>query len=95
MSIAVSKMILLVALSAIGMYAADNSLGTWKRNIAKSSHDQGNPPSNPIVELITVREAVAGGVKATSKGKRKDGSTVGATIVFNTTERLLPYRGPG
>jgi hypothetical protein len=77
-----SRLVLVVAVSAIGMFAADNSLGTWKRNIEKSTYQQGSPPANPIVEQITVREAVPGGVKVTTKGKRKDGTSINATNVY-------------
>lgn len=78
----VTKLLSLMAILAIGAFGADNSLGTWKRNIEKSKYDQGNPPSNPIVEQITVREAVPGGVKVTTKGKRKDGTPISSTAVF-------------
>ena len=90
-----SRFILLVALSAIGMFAADNSLGTWKRNIAKSTYDQGNPPANPIVEQITVREAAPGGVKVMSKGKRKDGTPVTSTTVFKYDGTPTAVTGTG
>lgn len=61
--------------AAIGMFgAADNSLGTWERNIAKSK-TSGQVP-NPYTSQTQVREAVDGGVKVTMTGTRKDGTAV-------------------
>lgn len=78
----VSKRVSLMAILAVGVFAADNSLGTWKRNVEKTTYQQGAPPANPIVEQITVREAVPGGVKVTNKGKRKDGTLINSTAVY-------------
>jgi len=59
-------------LSAFGMPAADNSLGTWKRNIEKSKY---NPmPQDPYKSQTMVREASGNGVKVTVTGERKDGT---------------------
>lgn len=90
-----SRSILLVAVAAMGMFAADNSLGTWKRNVAKAAYQQGNPPANPIVEQITVREAVAGGVKVTNKGKRKDGTLVNSIAIFRYDGTPTSVEGTG
>ena len=51
---------------------ADNSIGTWKLNVAKSKV---TPPStNPVTDLTLVYEAIDGGVKLTVTGQRKDGA---------------------
>jgi len=58
---------------------ADNSIGTWKLNLAKSKR---TPPStNPVTSLSIVYEAVDNGVKATITGQLKDGTAVH----FNST----------
>jgi hypothetical protein len=36
------KVFIGLAITSIGMFGADNSIGTWKRNVAKSK----NTPSN-------------------------------------------------
>lgn len=81
MNTTASHVVLLAAVSAIGMFTADNSLGTWKRNVAKTTYQQGSPPANPIVEQTVIREAALGGVKITIKGKRKDGTSLDSTHI--------------
>lgn len=81
MNTTASRLILLAAVSTIGMFAGDNSLGTWKRNIAKTTYQQGSPSANPIVDQTVIREAAPGGVKITVKGKRKDGTPLDSTHV--------------
>ena len=56
--------IAIVAMSVV-TWAADNSLGTWKRNMEKSKY---NPPvSNPLKSVTMVREASGNdGVKVTN-----------------------------
>jgi hypothetical protein len=90
-----SRLLLVVAVSAIGMFAADNTLGTWKRNVAKTTYQQGSGSDNPFVEQITVREAVPGGVKVTTKGKRKDGTPVDSTIVYKYDGTPTAITGTG
>ena len=63
-----SKLLLVAAVCAMGIQAADNSIGTWKRNAERSKYDAPNAPKNPIVSQTVVREAMNGGVKTTSKG---------------------------
>jgi hypothetical protein len=62
----------LVATAALTL-AADDTLGTWKYNTAKS---KGAPGASPISNLIVTREASGGGVKITAKGERADGSKI-------------------
>lgn len=62
-----------LTLSAAG---ADNSLGTWKANIAKSKY---TPAPWPVKSLTVTREAAPDGVKVTNSGTRTDGSTINAT----------------
>ena len=57
--------------------AADNTLGAWKRNIAKS---KGVAGVSPITNETVTREAIDGGAKITVKGERADGSKIDAVI---------------
>jgi hypothetical protein len=57
---------------------ADNSIGTWRLNVAKSKHP---PSTNPVTSLTVVYEAVDGGVKVTVTGQTKDGTAIN----FNST----------
>ena len=59
------------ALAASG----DNSIGTWKLNMAKSKFT----PDAPVKSLTTTREATSGGVKITTTGEMADGSPLNAS----------------
>jgi hypothetical protein len=75
--------IALAALALTTMLAAvdtDNSLGTWKANIAASTY---SPAPWPVKSLTVVREAVPGGVKVTTTGERADGTAIDTTYSAN------------
>jgi hypothetical protein len=61
---------------AITSFAADNTLGTWKLDVAKSKY---TPGALPVKSLTLTREAADGGVKSTIKGERPDGTALNAT----------------
>jgi len=63
--------------------AADNTLGTWKYNTAKSKQATG---VSAITSLTVTREATNGAVKISAKGERKDGSKI-------DTETTTKYDG--
>src|SRR5450756_410304 len=66
----VAKMAIGVAITAIGMFGADSSAGTWKFNAAKSK----TTAANPIKSQTDVREATPdGGGKVTRTGEMADG----------------------
>jgi len=53
---------------------AENSIGTWKLNLAKSKR---TPPSpNPPTTFIIVYEAADEGLKGTVTGQMEDGTTI-------------------
>jgi hypothetical protein len=68
-------------LTGVLLFAGDNSVGVWKRNVESTKYADANP--NPITALIMTREAVPGnpgGLRITSKGHRKDGSVIDYTV---------------
>ncbi len=71
-----SKAVLGFALCAVAVFAADNSLGTWKLNVEKSKY---GPGPMPVKSLTAVREAADGGLKLTNTGERTDGTAINAT----------------
>jgi hypothetical protein len=76
-----------VAMAAIAL-GADNSLGTWKYNAAKSKPA---PGESPIKSLTLVREAAGGGVKQTAKGERADGTKIdGSYTAKYDGEEVMP-----
>jgi len=62
--------------TTVSAWGADNSLGTWKANVAKCKY---TPAPWPVKSLIVTREAAPGGVKVTNTGKRTDGSAITAS----------------
>src|SRR5260370_5547819 len=64
-----------IALTALGVFAAGNSLGTWKLNMQKSKFT----PSAPVKSLTSTREASDGGVKVTSTGEQANGTPINAS----------------
>ena len=71
-----TQIIIAAAITAVGAFAADNSLGTWKLNMEKSKFS----PSAPVKNLTTTREASDGGLKSTTTGERADGTPVNASF---------------
>ena len=57
----------------VSAWGADNSLGTWKANVAKCEY---TPAPWPVKSLTVTREAAPGGVKVTNTGTRTDGSAI-------------------
>lgn len=87
------KLIAALAMAAIGMFAADNSVGVWKRNVESTKYESANP--NPITSMIMVREAVPGGLKITTTGHRKDGTPINYTVTVIYDGKDYPVSGSG
>lgn len=80
-----------VAIATMAL-AADDTLGTWKYNTAKS---KGAPGVSPISVLIVTREASDGGVKITAKGARADGSKIDSVTNARYDGKAVPVVGEG
>jgi hypothetical protein len=72
------KAVLGFVLTTVTVFAADNTLGTWKLNVAKSKYT-GAPM--PVKSLTLTREASDGGVKQTTTGEQADGTAIDATYI--------------
>jgi hypothetical protein len=84
-----TPLIIGVAITAIGAFAADNSLGTWKLNMDKSKFS----PAAPVKSLTTTREASDGGVKATTTGQQADGTSINANFTAKYDGKEYPAAG--
>ena len=84
-----AKLVIGVAITAIGIFGADNSLGTWKRNIDKST---GSSPRT-VKSLTTVREASEGGVKVTTTGENMDGTPINSSYTAKYNGKDNPVTG--
>ena len=86
----VAKLIIGVAITAMGMFAADSSVGTWKYNAAKSKIT-GN---YPIKSQTDVREATPdGGAKVTRTGQLTDGTPSNYSFSHNFDGKEYPVVG--
>ena len=74
-----AKLVIGMALTAIGIFGADIRIGTWKYNVAKSK----TTSTNPIKSQTDVREATPdGGMKVTRTGELKDGTAFNCTFTY-------------
>lgn len=77
LSLVLAALALTVTMAALD---SDNSLGTWKINIAASKY---TPAPLPVKSLTVVREVAPGGVKVTTTGERADGTAINTTYLAN------------
>src|SRR6266851_649504 len=84
-----TKLTIGMAITAIGVFAADNSLGTWKLNMEKSKFS----PSAPVKSLTSTREASDGGVKVTSTGEQADGTPINSSYTAKYDGKEYPVTG--
>src|SRR5205807_219946 len=87
----VTKVVVGMAIAAIGMFGADNSIGTWKRNIAKSKGT--GAVASPIKSLTLVYEPAEGGSKLTATGERQDGTKIDSTSTVKYDGKEYPVTG--
>ncbi len=87
----VGKLFIGMAITAIAMFGADNSIGTWKRNVDKSKFTP--PLANPIKSLTLTYEAMDGGIKLTATGERKDGTAINSSYTAKYDGKEYPVTG--
>jgi len=85
-----SLLLIGLAITAVVMFAADSSVGTWKLNAAKSKFEG----SYVVKSQTDVREATPdGGVKVTRTGQLADGTSVKASFVYKYDGKEYPATG--
>src|SRR5713226_3657805 len=84
-----ARLVIGIAITAIGVFGADNSLGTWKRNIEKSKSSS----PRTVKSLTTVREASDGGVKVTTTGENMDGTPINSSYTAKYDGKEYPVTG--
>ena len=70
------KGLIALAIATSAALGADNSIGTWKLNVEKSTY---TPAPMPVKNLAVTREASDGGVKVTTTGEQADGTPINAS----------------
>jgi hypothetical protein len=74
-----TKALIALAITTVAAFGADNTLGTWKLDVAKAKY---TPAPMPIKSLTVTREASDGGVKVTITGEQADGTAINATYTI-------------
>jgi len=87
-----SRALAVLAITTVAALGADNSIGTWKVNIAKSKY---TPAPIPLKSLTAVREAAPGGVKVTTSGERTDGTVINASYTAKYDGSAAAVAGTG
>ena len=85
------KVLIGVAVTAIAMFGANNSIGTWKLNVAKSKYTPVD--KNPVKSLTSVREAIDGGFRLTTTGERQDGTAINYSSSIKYDGKEYPVTG--
>ena len=80
-----------VAMAAVA-FCADNTLGTWKMDAAKSKAPSGQ---SPIKSATTIREAAGDGVKMSVKGEREDGTKIDVSYTAKYDGKPVTMSGSG
>jgi hypothetical protein len=87
-----SRALAVLAITAVAALGADNSIGSWKVNIAKSKY---TPAPIPVKSLTSVREAAPNGVKVTVTGELADGAAINATYTAKYDGVAVAVTGSG
>ena len=87
-----SRALVALAITTVAALGADNSIGTWKVNTAKSKY---TPAPMPVKSLTSAREAAPGGVKVTLTGERADGTAINATYTAKYDGSAAAVTGSG
>lgn len=77
---------------AVIAFGADNTLGTWKYNTAKSKR---GPGVSPITNLTVIREAADDGVRNSANGERADGSKINDSYTAKYDGKEVAMTGTG
>jgi hypothetical protein len=85
-----AKLTIGLAITAIGMFAADSAVGTWKLNPAKSK----STSSNKLTSRTDVREATPdGGIKVTRTEQSATGGPSQSTYTYKYDGKEYPATG--
>ena len=81
---------LALAIATMAAFGADNTIGTWKFNVAKSKY---TPAPMPVKSLTVTREASDGGVKVTITGEQADGTAINVSYTAKYDGKDVPVAG--
>jgi hypothetical protein len=90
MRTALTRAVVALAITTVTAFGADNSIGTWKLNVAKSKY---SPGPLPVKSLTIKREALDGGVRVTNTGERPDGAQINGSYTAKYDGKEVPVSG--
>jgi len=85
-----AKLFIGAAITAIGAFGADNSLGNWKLNLEKSTYNPG-PPA--VKSLTAARQASEEGVNSVSTGELANGDAINSSYTAKYDGKDYPVTG--
>jgi hypothetical protein len=85
-----TRALLALAITTVGAIGADNTIGTWKFNAAKSKY---TPGVMPLKGATNIREASDVGIKVTITGERTDGTAINASYTAKYDGKDVPITG--
>ena len=83
------KLVALLLCLAVGLWAADPWLGTWKLNVAKSKLD----PGSPLKSSVTTSEMVGDQMKTTMEPEMTTGEKLKMSWIGKLDGRDYPVQG--
>src|ERR1035441_9841360 len=88
-----TKALVALAITTVTAFGADNTHGTWKLNVAKSTF---TPAPFPVKSLNVTREVSDGGVKVTTTGEQANGTAInsGYTAKFDGKDVQVTGNAP-
>ena len=89
MTIKLVKLVALLLCLAVGLWAADPWLGTWKLNVAKSKLD----PGSPLKSSVTTTEMVGDQMKKTMEPEMTTGEKLKMSWIGKLDGRDYPVQG--
>ena len=87
-----SRALVAFAICSVAALGADNTLGTWKLNVEKSTY---TPGPIPVKSLTLTREAAEGGVRHATTGERPDGTAINASYTAKYDGKDVQVSGNG
>jgi len=90
MRIFLTQAFLVLAITTVTAFGADNTIGTWKLNVEKSKY---SPAPMPLKSLTVTREALDGGAKVTATGEQTDGTAINGSYTAKYDGKDVPVTG--
>ena len=85
-----AKLLIGATITVLGAFGGDNSLGSWKLNLEKSTY---SPGPATVKNLTTTREAAEDGVKVSNTGEMANGNPINSSYTAKYDGKDYPVTG--